>query len=155
MSLDHIRSNGTDLFISPPSTSGTVSINDLAATGTVALGDTVGTIVLGGASLGVGPVATERAVIKGIYDSGTIVVAVPSITDPDIAKVDVSISALTFAAAVGDAVIAIPLEALPTAARLQGDWVSATDTVQVVFGSEGANVTGANKNFKFLIFDLT
>ena len=98
---------------------------------------------------------TEGAVIKNIVDSGTIVVAVPSITDPDIAKVDVDISALTFAAAVGDAVIVRPSEALPTNCRLLGAWVSATDTVQVTFGSEGGNVTGANKNCKFLIFDLT
>jgi len=97
----------------------------------------------------------EGLEIKGWYVSGTIATAVPSITDPDIAKVDVDLSAMTFAPAVGDAVIAIPLEALPTMARLQGAWVSATDTVQVTFGSEGGNVTGANKNFKYLIIDLT
>jgi hypothetical protein len=102
-----------------------------------------------------GAEGTEGAEIKGIYDSGTIVVAVPNITDPDIAKVDVDISALTFAAAVGDAVIARPTEALPTNCRLGGAWVSATDTVTITFGSEGGNVTGANKNFKFLLFDLT
>src|SRR4051812_44686473 len=66
-----------------------------------------------------GAEGTEGAEIKGIYDSGTIVVAVPSITDPDVAKVDVDISALTFAAAVGDAVIARPTEALPTNCRFQ------------------------------------
>jgi hypothetical protein len=82
-------------------------------------------------------------------------VAVPSITDPDIAKVDVDVSAMTFAPAVGDSVIAIPLEALPTNCRLGGAWVSATDTVTITFGSEGGNVTGANKNFKFLFDDLT
>lgn len=98
---------------------------------------------------------TEAANIKGIYYSGTIAVAVPSITDPDIAKVDVDVSAMTFAPAVGDAVIAIPLAALPTNARLQGAQVSATDTVQVTFGSEGGNVTGASKNFGFLFVDLT
>lgn len=99
--------------------------------------------------------STERAVNKGIYVSGTIAVAVPSITDPDIAKVDADLSGMAFAPAVGDAVIAIPLEALPTNARLQGAWVSATDTVQITFGSEGGNVTGASKNFKFIIIDLT
>lgn len=98
---------------------------------------------------------TEGAAIKGIYDSGTIAVTVPSITDPDCAKVDVDISSLTFAAAVGDAVIARPSEALPTNCRLSGAWVSATDTIQVTFSSEGGNVVGAAKNFKFLIFDLT
>jgi hypothetical protein len=87
--------------------------------------------------------------------SATVVVAVPSITDPDIAKVDVDVSAGDFAPAVGDAVIAIPLEALPTACRLQGAWVNATDQVQITFGSEGGNVTGANKNFKFVYIDLT
>ena len=98
---------------------------------------------------------TEGAVIKNFKYSGTIAVAVPSITDPDCAKVDVSLAALAFAPAVGDAVIAIPLEALPTNARLNGAWVSATDTVQVNFQSEGGNVVGANKNFGFLILDLT
>lgn len=97
----------------------------------------------------------EGAAVTGVYDSGTIVVAVPNITDPDCAKVDVDISALTFAAAVGDAVIARPSEALPTNCRLGGAWVSATDQITITFSSEGGNVTGANKNFKFLIFDLT
>lgn len=99
--------------------------------------------------------SAEKVTIKGVYTSGTVAVAVPSITDPDIAKVDVDLSAMTFAPAVGDLVVAIPLEALPSNARLQGAWVSATDTVQVVYGSEGGNVTGANKNHKFIIFDLT
>jgi len=98
---------------------------------------------------------TEGAVVKNLKYSGIIAVTVPSITDPDIAKVDVSLAALTFAAAVGDAVIVVPLEALPTNCRLQGAWVSATDTVQVTFGSEGGNVTGAAKNMGFLIWDLT
>lgn len=99
--------------------------------------------------------STEGATIKTIKVSGTVAVAVPSITDPDIAKVDVDVSSMTFAPAVGDAVLAIPLEALPTNCRLLGAWVSATDTVQVTFGSEGGNVTGANKNVKFLFLDLT
>lgn len=112
------------------------------------------TVYVESASLDFGADA-EGALIKNIVNSGTIVVAVPSITDPDIAKVDVDVAALTFACAVGDAVIAIPTEALPTNCRLQGAYVSATDTVTVCFGSEGGNVTGANKNFKFLFFDLT
>ena len=98
--------------------------------------------------------STEGATIKGIYTS-TLTVAVPSITDPDIAKVDVDTSALTFQAVVGDLVLVTPTEALPTNARLQGAWVSSTDTVQVTFGSEGGNVTGANKTVKFVFFDLT
>jgi hypothetical protein len=88
--------------------------------------------------------------------SDTVAVTVPSITDPDIAKVDVDVSAgSTFQPKVGDAVIPIPLEALPTNCRLQGAWTNATDQVQVVFGSEGGNVTGAAKNFKFLYVDCT
>lgn len=88
--------------------------------------------------------------------SDTISVTVPSITDPDIAKVDVDVSAgSTFQPAVGDAVIAIPLAALPTNARLQGAWVTATDSVQVTFGSEGGSVVGAARNFKFLYIDCT
>lgn len=98
---------------------------------------------------------TDGATVKGIYYSGTIAVTVPSITDPDIAKVDVDVSSLTFAPAVGDAVIAIPLEALPTNCRLQGAWVNATDQVQIVYGSEGGNVTGGAKNHGFLFIDLT
>lgn len=105
-----------------------------------------------GTKIGTG---SEQATIKAVNVSGTIAVAVPSITDPDIAKVDVDLSGMTFAPAVGDAVIAIPLEALPTNCRLQGAWISATDTCQVTFGSEGGNVTGASKNMKFLLVDLT
>jgi hypothetical protein len=98
--------------------------------------------------------STEGATIKGIYTS-TLAVAVPSITDPDIAKVDVDTSALTFQAVVGDLVLVVPTEALPSNARLQGAWVSSTDTVQITFGSEGGNVTGASKDVKFVFFDLT
>lgn len=87
--------------------------------------------------------------------SATIAVTVPSITDPDCAKVDVSISAMDFQPTVGDAVIAVPLEALPTNCRLGGAWVNATDQVQITFSSEGGNVVGAAKNFKFLIIDCT
>lgn len=107
----------------------------------------------GGLTVGTGEGLT--AGVKNIVASGTTAVAVPSITDPDIAKVDVDVSAMTFVPAIGDAVIPIPLVALPTNARLQGAWVSATDTVTVVFGSEGGNVVGASKNFNFLFFDLT
>lgn len=100
---------------------------------------------------------TDGATVKGIYVSGTIAVAVPTIADAEIDEVAVDISAMTFAAAVGDAVIAIPLEALMTSAILCGAWVSATDQVTVSFAAKegGAGVTGANKNFKFLILDLT
>lgn len=104
--------------------------------------------------------STDAAVLKGIYDSGTIAVTVPSIAN-DAAEngdsVDVDISSLTFAAAVGDGVIAIPLGALPTDCLLAGAYVTATDTVRVTFMSKeaGGGVTGAAVNFAFLIFDRT
>ena len=82
---------------------------------------------------------------------------VPAITDPDIASVDVDIASdpLTVAAAVGDLVIAIPLEAMETNCRIQNAYVIAADSIRVVFGSLGGNVTGGAKNFKFAFFDLT
>jgi hypothetical protein len=98
--------------------------------------------------------STEGVTIKGIYTS-TLSVTVPSITDPDIAKVDVDTSAMTFQAVVGDAVFVFPTEALPTNARIQGAWVNATDQVQITYGSEGGNVTGAAKTHKLVFFDLT
>lgn len=86
--------------------------------------------------------------------SDTVAVTVPSITDPDGAKVDVDVSGgSTFTPKVGDAVIAVPMEALPTNCRLSGAWVNATDQVQITFSSEGGNVAGAAKNFRFLYFD--
>jgi hypothetical protein len=102
--------------------------------------------------------STEAGSVKGIYLTGTIAVAVPSVAAAGlIAKVDVDISTdpLVYVAAVGDAVIAIPQEALPTNSRLQNAWVTATDSVQIVFGAETAAVTGASKNFKFMLVDLT
>jgi hypothetical protein len=101
--------------------------------------------------------AVLQQIVGGLktHLSATIVVAVPSVTDPDCAKVDVDISAMDFQPVVGDAIIAIPLEALPTNCRLSGAWVNATDQVQLTFSSEGGNVTGANKNFKFLAIDCT
>lgn len=112
-------------------------------------------IFTGGFASGAAALSAERATVKGTYTSGVLAVAVPSITDPDIASVAVDVSAMAFVPAVGDRVQAIPQEALPTNCRLQNAYVSATDTVTVVFGSEGGNVTGANKNFKFVFDDLT
>jgi len=91
--------------------------------------------------------------LGGFYLSGVVAVTVPAITDPDIAKVDVDVDAAfsTITPAVGDAVIAIPQEALPTNARLQGAWITANNSVQVTFGSEGGNVSSSAKNFKFLV----
>lgn len=108
-------------------------------------------------TLTVGSNATDRVAVKGIYMSpSNVAVSVPSITDPDIARVQVDVSgAFSMQPAVGDAVIAIPQEALPTNARLQGAWVYQTDGVEITFGSEGGNVVGASKNFKFLVIDLT
>lgn len=90
--------------------------------------------------------------------SDTVAVAVPTIADAETDRVAVDVSAAsTFQPKVGDAVIAIPLEALPTACILNGAWVSATDEVTVSFGTleGGAGVTGANKNFRFLYADCT
>lgn len=105
-----------------------------------------------------GAETAEGLEIKGWYVSGTVAVAVPTIADAeaDVVAVDLA-SALTFAPAVGDVVIAIPLEALPTDCLLNGAYVSATDTVSVSFGTKegGSGVTGANKNFKFVFIDLT
>lgn len=100
---------------------------------------------------------TDRVAVKGIYYSPAVVsVTVPSITDPDIARVQVDVSgAFSMQPAVGDAVIAIPAEALPTNCRLQGAFVYQTDGVEICFGSEGGNVTGGAKNFRFLVIDVT
>ena len=88
--------------------------------------------------------------------SDTVAVTVPSITDPDSALVNVDVSGgSTFQPRVGDAVIAVPLEALPTNCVLKSAWVNATDQVQVVFTSIGGNVTGAARNFRFLYTDCT
>lgn len=98
----------------------------------------------------------DEVTVKGIYMSPTVTVAVPSITDPDTARVQVSVaSSFTVQPTVGDAVIAIPLAALPTNARLGGAWIYQTDGVEISFQSEGGNVTGANRDFKFLVIDLT
>jgi hypothetical protein len=88
-----------------------------------------------------------EAKIDGFIVSDAQSVTVPSITDPDIAKVDVTITG----AAVGDFVLVGPNEALPTNCRLQGAFVTATDTVTFVFGSEGGNVTGAAKSFDVVV----
>lgn len=108
-------------------------------------------------SLKAGADATDRVTIKGIYMSpANVAVTVPAITDPDIAKVDVNVaSAFSMAPAVGDFVFAIPQEAMEANARILGAYVTNTDQITVIFGSEGGNVTGGNKNFKFLVLDLT
>lgn len=90
--------------------------------------------------------------------SDTVVVAVPTIADAEIDEIAVDVAAGSgFAPAVGDVVIAIPLEALPASAVLCGAYVSDTDEVTVSFAAKegGAGVTGANKNFRFLYIDCT
>ena len=101
--------------------------------------------------------ATDRVGVKGIYMSpANVAVTVPAITDPDIAKVDINVAtAFSMAPAVGDAVIAMPQEAMEANARILGCYVTATDQITLVFGSEGGNVTGGAKNFKFLVVDVT
>ncbi len=120
--------------------------DDVAITGDLAV---TGTLKVGTA---------EAVGVEGIYLSSTVAVAVPTIADAEADEVAVDVSAaFTMAPAVGDAVIAIPSEALPTACLLNGARVTGTDQVTVSFGTleGGAGVTGANKNFKFLVVDLT
>lgn len=108
----------------------------------------------GGFKLG----TSERATVNGIYYSANVTVAVPTIADAEIDEVAVDVSAaFTMQPAVGDVVVAIPTEALPTDAILCGAYVNATDTVTVSFAAKegGSGVTGANKTFKFLVIDLT
>lgn len=124
-----------------------------------AAGGTAGSVLIGGTNAGSTKIGTgaELAAIKAINVSGTIAVAVPTIADGETDEVTADLSGMTFAPAVGDLVVAIPLEALPTDAILCGAYVSATDTVTVSFSTKegGSGVTGANKNFKFLLIDLT
>jgi hypothetical protein len=136
----------------------------LAVTGaqTHAGAQTFSGAVTASSTIAAGSDATDRVTIKGIYmNPAVVVVAVPTIANDaaenvDSVAVDVS-GSFSMAPAVGDAVIAIPQEALPTDCLLLGAYVSATDTITVTFGSKeaGAGVTGANKNFSFLVFDLT
>lgn len=106
--------------------------------------------------------AADRVVIKGFYmNPAVIAVAVPTIANDaaengDVVAVDVD-AGFTFACAVGDAVIAIPMAALPTDCLLCGAYVTAANTITVTFMSKegGGGVTGANVNFNFLVIDLT
>lgn len=101
--------------------------------------------------------STGRANLTGIYECADVAVAVPTIADAEIDEVAVDVSsAFSVSVPVGAAVIAIPQEALPTSAILCGAYVSATDTITVSFAAKegGAGVTGANKNFTFLVFTL-
>lgn len=139
----HVNSNG---FLSAllPAVDGVVEASKVVtadANGAVAVGAVAG-----------------AATVKGIYLSATVAVAVPTIADAedDLVAVDVA-AAFTMQPAVGDAVIAIPLAALPTDCILEGAYITATDEITVAFGTKegGSGVTGANKDFKFLVIDLT
>ena len=71
-----------------------------------------------------GAETSEGAEVKGVYNSGTISVTVPSIGTAGLGGT-----------------VAVD--------------VSATDTITVNFQAIGGTVTGAAKNFNFLILDLT
>lgn len=91
--------------------------------------------------------------ITNFIVSGTVAVTIPSFAaeTTDSVAVDVA-SAFTASVAVGDFVIASPLEALPTDCLYAQAYVSATDTITVTFDAkEGGGVTGAAKNFKFIV----
>lgn len=98
-------------------------------------------------------VSTAHLIVTDAID-----VAVPTIADAEIDEVAVDVAAAsTFQPKVGDAVVAIPLAALPTSAILCGAHVSDTDEVTVSFAAKegGSGVTGANVSFKFAYLDLT
>ena len=105
----------------------------------------------------VGTDSTDIVAVKGIYMSpSNVSVSVPSMDDMDGGEVAVDVAgAFSMAPAVGDAVIAIPQEALPTDCSLCGAWVNATDTITVSFTTQNGAVTGASKNFKFVVIDVT
>lgn len=141
--------------------------NANSGTGKAVILGTTGALALAGAvtnssTLATGSNATDRVTVKGIYMNPSVVaVAVPTIANDaaenvDSVAVDVS-AAFSIQPAVGDAVIAIPMAALPTDCLLCGAYVTATDTITVTFGSKeaGGGVTGANVNFNFLVVDLT
>jgi hypothetical protein len=95
--------------------------------------------------------------VFGVLTS-SVTVAVPTIADAEIDVVAVDVSAATsFQPKVGDAVIAIPMVALPTDCILNGAYVTDTDEVSISFAAKegGSGVTGANKAFRFLYFDCT
>jgi hypothetical protein len=92
--------------------------------------------------------------------SATVSVAVPTIAAGKIDTVAVDVSGawdVGFVPVVGDAVIAVPLVALPTDCVFCGAWVTATNEITVSFGTleGGGGVTGASKDFQFMVADLT
>ena len=129
-----------------------MSIN---AKGTGAL--SLQSVATGGVKIGTS--TAECAVIKGIYLSAVLAVTIPSFvaTAADaVVETATVAAAFTVQPAVGDAVIAIPQEALPTDCLLATAYVTNTDEITFTFNSkEGGGVTGAAKNFKVLLIDLT
>ena len=124
-------------------------------------GSGAGAITLTG-NLAQGSNATDRVTVKGIYrNPAAISVTVPAIADNaaengDSVAVSVA-AAFSIQPAVGDAVVPIPLAALPTDCLLCGAYVTATDEITVTFMSKegGSGVSSAAVNFDFLVFDLT
>ncbi len=161
--MDFTGATGVNEIHVPTNLADALSVEDSAGNDLIVVTTTTGSpkvAITGSFSQGSAANAADQATFKGTYVSGTVVVAVPTIAN-DAAEngdsVAVDVSAMTFACAVGDAVIAIPLEALPTDCLLCGAYVTNTDTVTVTFMSKegGGGVTGANKNFAFLFYDLT
>lgn len=77
--------------------------------------------------------------VQGILTTIATAVTVPAITDPDVAKVDVTVTGV----ALGDMVVGLGwVQALETNCRFVSAQVLATDTIRFVFASEGGNVTG-------------
>lgn len=105
---------------------------------------------------------TESAAFAPLYISSTVAVSVPAISGTAVLPADsvvVSVASAfgDFQPAVGDEVRAIPLEALESDCLLIGAYVVGTDSIEVTFAAKegGDGVTNANKNFKFLVRDLT
>lgn len=115
----------------------------------------LGSVSTGGVKIGT---SGEASAIKGMYQSGNVAVTIPTIADAEISEVAVDVSgAFTMQPAIGDQVLVNPSEALPTDCILCGAYVSATDQVTISFAAKegGSGVTGAAKNFKMLVIDMT
>lgn len=103
------------------------------------------------------PHITERlrlqAGVKGYIVSSAASVAVPTIgTQHQSGTVNVTVTG----AALGDQVlVAAPTAALPTNAQLIGAFVSAADTVTLVYQAVGGTVTGATKTHDIVVADRT
>lgn len=151
-------SSSTITFPGNLTVTGTFAPASSAIAGAATVGTTLGVTGLTSATGGL-VVGTGEGIATGIKNlvlfSGASV-AVPSITDPDIASVNVDVSSLALGIALGDHVVSVGFgSALPTNCRYLGAYVSATDQVTLVFGSEGGNVTGANRAVTILIADVT